>query len=280
MRFHVKQLLLLALGCICTAGVAGNLPVSLPAGDLELQGRLFMPAGAGPFPAIVMLHGCGGLWDRRGEPTASYLHWARHFRDRGFAALLLDSFGPRGEKQICTQQQRTIRPQRERAADAHAALRWLAAREDVRRDSIHLLGWSNGGTTVLHALRADSPGRKEPGPSFRSAAAFYPGCKPLLATAYRPVAPVLIQAGGADDWTPAEPCRALADQSSRAGAQVSIDVYEGAHHSFDRIEGRVRFRPDVRNPSNASGRGATVGPQPEARDKARARVTQFFERHR
>ena len=63
-----------------------------------------------PFPAIVMLHGCGGLWGKGGEPTASFAYWAEHFRARGYVALLLDSFGPRGEKEICTQEKRRVSP--------------------------------------------------------------------------------------------------------------------------------------------------------------------------
>jgi dienelactone hydrolase len=241
---------------------------------LELRGVLYQPEGRGPFPAVVLLHGCSGLWARDQELTRSHEFWGRHLRDRGFIALLVDSFGPRGEKEICTQQQRGIRPSRERADDAWAAQLWLAASPAVDPDRIFVLGWSNGGTTALNAVLRRPP---EKGTGFRAAVAFYPGCGALAkAGPYRPAAPVLIQAGRADDWTPAADCEALA-RSAPAAPGVEIDVYEGAHHAFDRVDGKVRYRANVSNPTSPTGRGATVGPHPEARSKALQRVSDYLE---
>jgi len=223
-----------------------------------------------------MLHGCSGLWAKDGEPTSSYAFWAGHFRDRGYVALLVDSFGPRGEKEICTQARRRVSPATDRPQDAHAALRWLAARRDVEAGRIVLMGWSNGGSTVLHGLKPDAPGRPKEGPRFRAGVAFYPGCAALAKAAYGPTAPLLIQAGGADDWTPARHCEALAAKSPPG--TIEIDVYPGAHHGFDRAGSRLRERPGVRNPNRPGGLGATVGAHPGAREKAIARVTAWVER--
>lgn len=265
---------------LAAAGLAwaGGEEVRLPGDGIELRGRLYLPAAApARSPAIVMLHGCSGMWRRDGEPTASYAFWAEHFRGRGYVVLLLDSFGPRGEKEICTQAKRGISPASDRPRDAYAALRWLADRADVDAGRVHVMGWSNGGTAVLNTVRPDAPGRDARGPAFRSAVALYPGCADLAKKAYRPVAPLLIQAGAADDWTPARFCTALASQAE-AGA-IEIDVYPDAHHSFDRIGQAVRERPEVRNPNRPGGRGATVGPNPEARAKAIARVTDWIRQH-
>lgn len=254
---------------------AGGEPVRLPGPGLELAGRLYRPAGEGPFPALVLLHGCSGLWAKDGEPTASFRFWAEHFQARGYMALLVDSFGPRGEKEICTQERRAVSPATDRPRDALAALRWLAARPDVAAARIGLVGWSNGGTAVLHALRPDSPGQAPEGePGFRAGVAFCPGCAPLAKAPYSPTAPVLIQAGGADDWTPSRFCEVLAGRAP--AGRVEIDVYPGAHHSFDRAGQRVRERPDVRNPNRPGGRGATVGTHPEARARAIQRATDWL----
>jgi dienelactone hydrolase len=191
---------------------------------------------------------------------------------------LLDSFGPRGRKEICTEGIRSIHPARDRAADAHAALAWLAARPDVRRDSIHVLGWSNGGITVLQAL-ASRKREAPPGLAFRSAVAFYPNCLGLVDT-FTSRVPLLIQAGGADDWTPARTCEAMVAAARERGVPIEIDVYEGAHHAFDGVDGHVRFRPEVRNISSPTGRGAHVGRDPVAQEKSWIRVTEFIENQR
>ena len=273
MRFHVERFALFLL-FLMPALAVGQTPVTLPGPGVELRGILYRPAGAGPFPAVVLLHGCSGLWGRNQEPTASHAFWARHLRDHGFVALLLDSFGPRGETEICTQQQRRVRPGRERVEDAWAAQRWLADTAFVDAERIFVLGWSNGGTTALHAALRRPPAGS---PGFRAAVAFYPGCGALAkAGPYRPAAPVLIQAGQVDDWTPAADCEALA-RSAPALPGVEIDVYPDAHHAFDRVDGHIRYRPNVNNPASPTGRGATVGPNPAARSKALERTTTYLE---
>lgn len=277
MRFHVKRLWVLAL-MACVPAWGDREAVTLPNDKLQLAGRLYAPDGKGPFPAIVLLHGCSGMWGRDGEPTRHYEAWARHFQKRGFVALLLDSFGPRGEKEICTQGIRKIHPARERAADAHAALAWLAARPDVRKDGIHLLGWSNGGIAVLQALASPRKAEAEPGLAFRSAVAFYPNCLGLVDT-FASRIPLLVLAGAADDWTPARTCEAMAASARQRGVPIEIDVYAGAHHAFDGLEGGVRFRPEVRNISSPTGRGAHVGRDPVAQEKSWIRATEFIEKH-
>jgi dienelactone hydrolase len=273
MMFHVERVAIAAFMGLGTLAAGAQETVAVPGPGVQLKAVVHRPEGNGPFPAILLLHGCSGLWGRNGEPTASHTFWADHFRQRGYVAVLLDSFGPRGEKEICTQQTRRVRPDRERVDDAWAARRWLAADPDIDPRRIFVMGWSNGATTVLNAVLRRPP---VPGQGFRAAVAFYPGCRVLARRdSYHPHAPVLILAGGADDWTPAADCVALAKS---AGPGVEIDVYEGAHHAFDRVDGRVRHRPDVRNLNSPSGRGATVGPHPEARKKALQRVTEYLDK--
>lgn len=254
----------------------GGEKVAFPGEGLELVGRLYRPEGAGPFPAFVLMHGCSGLWRRDGlEPAPAMDAWAEHWRQRGYLALHVDSFGPRGECEICTQRNRTILPERDRPLDAHAALRWLAARPDVDATRIYLQGWSNGGMAVLGTVREGAPGHVAGGPEFRSAVAFYPGCVSWTRQLeYRSRVPLLIQSGAADDWTPAAHCEALALKSAGRGAPIEIDVYPGAHHAFDGV-GAVRVRPEVRNPASPTGWGATVGANPEARARAFTRTTEW-----
>ena len=241
---------------------------------VRLDALEYRPEGAGPFPALVLLHGCGGMFTSQGYLTASYRHWAEIFAERGYVALLVDSFGPRGHWSICDQQKRTILESRERVQDAYAALRWLRAQPYVRADHIGLIGWSNGGAGTLYSMRIAN----RPDPGFRAAVAFYPGCVTLSRAkeSYRSYAPLLILIGEADDWTPAAACMTLTAAAQAAGAPVAIVIYPGAYHSFDRINLPVRYRPGVRNLNKPGRLGATVGENPAAREDAIRRTLEFF----
>jgi dienelactone hydrolase len=241
---------------------------------VELSALQFRPQGAGPFPAVVLLHGCSGMYTPSGYVTNSYRRWAELLSEDGYVALLVDSFGPRGHRSICELQKRPILESRERVEDAYAAARWLNGQPYVAVGRIGLIGWSNGGTGTLYSMRPDR--RLEAG--FRAAVAFYPGCRTLAGakTPYRTYSPLLILSGEADDWTPAEPCRQLAAIAQKEGAPLEIVTYPGAHHSFDRIGLPVRYRPNVRNLNKPDRLGATVGEHPQAREDAIRRTKAFF----
>jgi len=243
---------------------------------VQLEALLFKPLGAGPFPGVVLLHGCGGMLTSQGHETRSYRFWLDLLASNGYAALLVDSFNPRGYRTICDQQKRAILISRERVDDAYAAHRWLKSRPDVRADRIGIIGWSNGGSGTLYTLRDSQPAR-----GFRAGVAFYPGCRTLSRskTPFRPYAPLLILAGDADDWTPASFCKDLTRTAKSGGAPIDIVSYPSAHHGFDRLNSPVRYRPDVRNVNRPGGRGATVGGHPEAREDAVKRTLAFFGSH-
>ena len=240
---------------------------------VRLAAVLFKPDGAGPFPAVVMLHGCGGMLTRSGNLTASFTLWAERLARNGYVALLPDSLNPRGQRSLCEQQKRTILESRERVDDAYAARQWLAQQAYVATDRIGLIGWSNGASGTLYGMREIQPHR-----GFRAAVAFYPGCRTLSKKPYAPYAPLLILIGEADDWTPAAPCVEMAKRAKADGAPIDIVTYPGAHHSFDRINVPVRYRPEVRNLNKPDRLGATVGEHPQARADAMKRTLEFFER--
>ena len=276
----MKHALLVSLLAFAQSTLGAAEAVTFAGPGIELSGRLYRPDGPGPFPAFVLMHGCSGLWRRDGqEPTPAYVAWAEHWQKRGYLALLVDSFGPRGQREICTQPGRTITPDKDRPLDAYAALNWLAARPDVDRARIHLQGWSNGAMAVLNTVKEGAPGSSARGPEFRSAVAFYPGCIQLVRQPdYRTRVPLLIQAGAADDWTPARHCEALVEKFKGRSAPMEIDVYPDAHHAFDGL-GAVRVRPEVRNLASPTGWGATVGANPEVRARAYRRTTDWVAEH-
>lgn len=188
-----------------------------------LDGYLYQPEGtpAARRPGVVMMHGCGGPFGRDGTPNARHRMWGEYLASQGYVALLVDGFSPRGVKELCTQKfsERALR-ERDRVGDAFAALEWLGKRDDVDASRLALLGWSHGGGTVLAASARIS----KQAPLAAAVVSFYPGCtnRAKEADKFRPAVPVLLLIGEADDWTPAAPCKALADSVAARGDPMQI----------------------------------------------------------
>lgn len=237
-------------------------PVTIDAPGVRLSTHLLRPDGRGPHPAVVALHGCGGLYRRDGRTFSSrHKDWADRLLAAGFVTLFPDSFTPRGLREICSLDKRPVSA-RDRADDTKAALGWLAAQSFVDRSRIYLLGWSHGGSTVLWTL---SPGFLGDGPLPKAAIAFYPGCRDQLRRDdWRPSVPLTMLMGAADDWTDPAPCKDLADRTG-----FRFVSYPGAYHGFDTPNSAVHLR---RGLGRIPGGAAHVGTDPAARAAAISEV--------
>ena len=264
----------LALTILSAAASAAE-TVSFPGDDVTLSGILYRPAGNGPFPAVVALHGCSGLFGKDGSLSPRHADWAERLMAKGFIVLFPDSFGPRGAKSQCKTKDRVTRPSRERVDDANAAKAYLQTRRDVKADAISLLGWSNGGSVVLYAVEP----RKKPDdgkPDFAKAVAFYPGCRiPSESGKWHARLPLLILIGAADDWTPAQPCRDLVADAKAEGEPVSIKIYPDAYHDFDHPNLPIRLHRGLAYTADG-GSHAHTGTNPAARADALTRVPAFL----
>ncbi|WP_448188575.1 dienelactone hydrolase family protein [Azospirillum sp. sgz301742] len=286
LAFALRTIVGVALGAaLFVAGAAGAATVTstsatelvaFPSKDSDitdgestrLSGRIMRPHGSGPFPAVVMLHGCGGLYTKAGALAARHLWWASALRDQGYLVLMVDSFGPRGIKEQCTEKERKARASVERKRDAWAALEFLRGRPDVQGERIAALGWSQGGSTVLAAYDLDGEGA-----GFRGAVAFYPGCRVVSGNPdWQPSGPLLILIGENDDWTPPEPCEQLAGRDS-VKDRLELVVYPDAVHGFDLPPTPVRTRKNLATPPSGE---AHIGTNEAARADAVARVTAFL----
>lgn len=256
----------LAASIACGSAALAQERVPL-ASDVTVDGYLFRPAGTGPSPAVVFVHGCGGLLSTRGAIESREQAWARELTALGYLVLMVDSFSARGVKGMCAPRDFRSAVLRARTGDALAALRWLQARPDVRADRIGLVGWSEGGGVVLRTLQASD--------EFAAAVAFYPASCSLraLGTTWAPRAPLLVLTGANDVWTVAPPCKALLDDAAARGARVTYRIYPGAYHDFDWPGVPVHALPQYRT---AAGVVPIAGTNAEAMADARARVPGFF----
>jgi dienelactone hydrolase len=250
--------------------------MDLNVGETRVHAVLYRPAGDGPFPAIVAMHGCGGLVDRAGKDRRDYIDWAEHLVGAGFAVLFPDSYTSRGLGPQCTIQRRHVRPDRERQADAFAARAWLQSNKWVQADKVALLGWSNGGVAALWAVRPRAA-PKDGQPDFRSAIVFYPGCRRLNDTAWSARIPTLILLGALDDWTRARDCEQMIAQARGRSAHATIVTYRGAHHYFDRANLPLQERTGQAFTPDASGR-VHVGTNAEARADVLKRIPEWLSR--
>ncbi|HEY1247070.1 MAG TPA: dienelactone hydrolase family protein [Hyphomicrobiaceae bacterium] len=269
-------------------------PVCAGAETAPFPFTLSKPAGDGPFPAVVILHDCSGLGPRSsGMPW----RWSSELTQRGYVTVWPDSFTPRSRpKGLCTDPTPPRITFEQRAADAYAALAHLASLPFVDARRIAVMGGSHGGSGTLAAI-VDSPANaSRTDAHFAAAIALYPACGqsyggwsverssgrrgPITgyAGAFKSLAPLLILIGELDDWTPAEPCRRLAEAAKSAGYPVEIKIYPSAHHSFDSIL-PVRYVAGRINRNAPTGRGATTGGNAEAWADAIDRVARFLAEH-
>jgi dienelactone hydrolase len=198
-------------------------PLSKPQ---PLQGYLRQPPGAGPAPAVVLLHGCSGRvqgLDRR---------WGQRIAAWGYVTLTVDSFGPRGLSNTCNNGAPV-----DLSFDAYRALGYLVQQRFVDPDRVAVLGFSQGAGQALWSVERgiiETVALHK----FRAAIGFYPNCGGSKGDM---TVPTLVLIGELDDWSPATECRNMVDgrddwgisRQKRQGMPIKLIVYPGAYHAFD-----------------------------------------------
>lgn len=268
----------LVLAFLLAGGIAkagGPEPVEIRDGDFTLKAMIYRPEGAGPFPAIIGMHDCSGLTNSSGAVASKYREWAQQLVKNGFIVLFPESYSSRGIGSQCTARNRPVRPDHERVADANVSRRWLEQQPDVRADRISLLGWSNGGSSVLWTVRPQR--RTDDKPDFRSAVALYPGCRRLDSTAWSTRVPTLILIGAADDVASPQDCEHMVAGAKGRSARITIMVYPGAFHDFDHPNRPPQERTGYAVSADGSGRIHT-GTNAAARSDSLKRVPQWLAR--
>src|SRR5712691_5687092 len=252
-----------------TATDSGRLSFTVRQGfsTVTLDGNLLLPDGQGPFPAVVLLHGCAGVTSTVGGWVDALLGWK-------YATFVVDSLTGRGFREVCTQY--LALPSEARVPDGYSALHLLATHPRIDPARIALMGFSHGAATTIMAAEAFAARRhtRSDGPRFRAFFAFYPRCLNAFQGG-RTAGPLRIHTGELDDWTPAWECVELAAMLKRGANDVEATVYPGAYRRLANVQnwatGRLQY-------------GATVGYSREAteaaREKVRAELTGLVEKAR
>jgi dienelactone hydrolase len=271
------------LGSMTKPAVKGGL-YTVSKESISISGELRFPPGDGPFPAVILVHGCGGKGDA--DPT-----WVPVLTQWGYATFVVDSFGPRKLSNVCDDPWRLI--PLERVPDVYGALRLISTHPKIDPNAVALMGFSMGGILTANAATvwAKNLYVLPQGPRFRAFFPFYPYCNSKYPEREEIYAPMRIHTGASDDWTPAGPCQEWTDRLKANGFDASTTTYPGAQHAFDTAYGTVvknttafngsrctPVYPSIMGPfdlaknfsSSCASKGATVGRSPKAIEMAQA----------
>lgn len=210
------------------------------------RGLLHLPRGRGPFPAVVVMEGLGGLKKSR------ELWYGKFLAENGFAALVVDSFGARGAAGYKHNIRALTVTEAMLLADAFAALEYLRGQPTVRADAISIFGFSYGGMiSTLTSYRQIRDLYLGPGGAAFAGHVAYYGCSvPRLEDPATTGAPLLLQIGEFDRNVSVPRTRDIVADLRRGGSPVDLVVYEDTYHQWDGSDRKKRFvqfaLPDTR----------------------------------
>ncbi len=159
-----------------------------------------------------------------------------HLVDAGFVTLVVDSFTSRGIGSTCTSTSKMAEATVFRQYDAVHAMRYLQDQPVVDPENIFLMGMSQGGSVAAklagdrwsNNIKGDVLDENPTQSWFRAFVAYYPWCPHVPK---RLETPLLVLSGKEDDWAPSLGC--FWHKAVVMGAPYEVEIYEGAHHSFD-----------------------------------------------
>jgi dienelactone hydrolase len=284
-RFFLSFVIFSCLSAGALAQDVTNASVTFPGAKVlgfpyteNVTAELRLPKAAGKVPAVVILHGSGGI-DGRGA------FYAEALNRNGIATLEVYMFD-RG--------QRPSTGPRTHFTHVYGALRYLAQRPEIIPTSIGVMGFSWGGALSLmsaskpltETFMADAGGLQ-----FAAHAPFYPVCWTQLRRVTNPRseayehykaftgAPVLLSYGGRDDYdaSPQDCNEFVAALSKRDARHITLQFYPEATHAWD---GPYPAPRQFQDRYAHGGQGGTVHLRPDAKIAAqsRAKTIEFFVR--
>ena len=195
-------------------------------------GELFMPDGASadnPVPAIIVLHGSGGI---RAEREYEY---AKIFNDLGIAAFVLDYYTPRGD----ASEEHYIRKvlsatESDIIVDAFSALKLLGTHPAIDPEKIGVTGYSYGGMVTRYVLDPRLKDIVAPDvPSFALHMDFYGPCHQTLGEDATTGGAYLAIFGDEDNSVDPKACAKVQMILKANGVSVESHILEGAGHAWE-----------------------------------------------
>ena len=151
-----------------------NLRGYLARPDSGLSAELGQSNDGAPYPAVVVLHGCNGMFGHSAVIADRLSSW-------GYVTLAVDNLGPR----VSGIANRCDRGLPDQAFDAYAALHYLSQLDFVDPARVAVFGQSMGAETALRAVQHD-PAAQFFAERFRAAVTYYPYCDASMATVAAP----------------------------------------------------------------------------------------------
>jgi carboxymethylenebutenolidase len=227
-----SRLLLCAMSllfALAAASAQAQQAVTFPSGDSTAQGVLYLPHGAGPHPALVVIHEWWGLNDWVKQEAAGYAA-------QGYVTLAVDLY--RGkvatDPETAHELSRGL-PQDQGVRDLTSAVAWLQHRRDVRPSRIGAVGWCMGGGYALQLAIAS--------PALRAVAVNYGALPTDKAALARIHAAVLGNFGGQDHGIPPDAVHAFEAAMQALGKPVDAKIYPQAGHAFENSNNLAGYRP-------------------------------------
>ena len=213
---------------------------------VNIVGHLFLPKSEQKIPAVIMLHGSGGIYD------ALIDFWPKRLNEANIAVFSIDMFGPRGVKSTGADQ--SLVPFAADVVDAFSALKLLSTHPRIDTSRITVMGFSRGAVAALRSLsvKINQYQAIDRGGEFNAAILVYAGgcvggLRPKVNSESFLKKPILFIHGTADDYTPIAPCKDLAERLANAGSPVTFESIPGARHKFDADDqGRHYYQNVVR----------------------------------
>jgi carboxymethylenebutenolidase len=227
-RFLVDAIVALAMA-IPTV-LHGQEAVSFPSGDGVAHGLLYLPNGAGPHPALVVIHEWWGLNDWIKQQASRYA-------DHGYVALAVDLYHGKvaNDPESAHELMRGL-PQDQGVRDLVAAAKYLESRKDVTHDRVGAVGWCMGGGYALQLAIAD--------PSLKAVAINYGALATDKNDLGKIHAAVLGNFGGQDQGIPPDAVHAFEASMKSLGKPVNAKIYPDAGHAFENPNNKTGYRPE------------------------------------